>query len=205
MKNFIYALGFLFLLFSCKNNDNAGEANPDASTGTEYATEDNTRSNNSETPPQPGTTSEENYDSNSPDQSEEESTGSAKSTTTLAGHYIKTGEEADISCKCYCLEIDFSSTSELCLSSEKMNINVKYEAVGNDMINVYFVGPAETNSEGKDFPWEDFDKNSPIATIATQPDGEIELDWLGFSINGDLAMDYAIFGKKTLEGSYKKK
>jgi zinc D-Ala-D-Ala carboxypeptidase len=33
----------------------------------------------------------------------------------------------------------------------------------------------------------------------------MELDWLGFTINGDLAMDYAIFGKKTLEGQYKKK
>lgn len=204
MKNSIYILGFLFILFSCKNNDNATETDPDASPGTEYTTESNTRTNSSETPA-PGSTSEKEISADSPDQSEEESTGSAQSTTTLAGQYIKTGEEADISCKCYCLDINFSSNSELCLSSDKININVKYETAENDMINVYFVGPAETNSEGKDFPWEDFDKNSPIATIATQPNGEIELDWLGFSIDGDLAMDYAIFGKKTLEGSYKKK
>jgi hypothetical protein len=30
------------------------------------------------------------------------------------------------------------------------------------------------------------------------------LDWKGFSIDGELAVDYAIFGKKTLEGTYKK-
>jgi len=30
------------------------------------------------------------------------------------------------------------------------------------------------------------------------------LDWKGFYIDGELAVDYAIYGKKTLEGTYKK-
>ncbi|UJH91104.1 hypothetical protein LZ575_21045 [Antarcticibacterium sp. 1MA-6-2] len=78
------------------------------------------------------------------------------------------------------------------------------EKSGNN-INIYFIEPSARSSEGKDIPWKDFDKNSPIATIIPQNNGEIELDWLGFTVNGDLAMDYAIYGKKTLEGVYKKK
>ena len=76
---------------------------------------------------------------------------------------------------------------------------------GNRVSNIFLVNPSAKNLEGKDMPWDKFDKNTPIATLTSKPNGEVEMDWLGFSINGDLAIDYAILGKKTLEGTYKKK
>lgn len=126
-------------------------------------------------------------------------------TTTLTGNFIKMGEENDNSCTCYCLEINSGGNSELCLTPSKMYINIRMAKATNNTTNVFYIAPSSKNTEGKDIPWAKFDKNKPIATITSKGNGEIELDWLGFSINGDLAIDYAILGKKTLEGIYKNK
>jgi zinc D-Ala-D-Ala carboxypeptidase len=120
------------------------------------------------------------------------------------GRYFKDGEE-DPSCACYCVEINYSATTELCLKEETIFINARMNRANDGVVNIYLVEAASRNTEGDDIPWDDFDRNIPIATITPAANGEMELDWLGFTINGDLAMDYAIYGKKTLEGTYKKK
>lgn len=120
------------------------------------------------------------------------------------GKYIKEGE-TDPSCACYCIDINFSANNELCLQDETIYINSRMSRGKDGLMNIYLMEAASRNTEGDDIPWDDFDKNTPIATITPIANGQIELDWLGFTINGDLAMDYAIYGKKTLEGIYKKK
>jgi len=125
--------------------------------------------------------------------------------SNLSGTYIKIGEEIDNSCACYCLNINYTGNTEMCLTPAKVFINTRLVKESNQLTNIFLVAPSSKNTEGKDIPWDKFDKNIPIATLKTTPDGKIEMDWLGFTINGDLALDYAILGKKTLEGNYKKK
>lgn len=128
-----------------------------------------------------------------------------KPVTSLSGNFIKIGDEMDSSCSCYCLAINYNGNSELCLTPSKMYINVTMAKVSDNLTNIFLVAPSSKNTEGMNIPWTKFDKNTPIATIKPKGNGEIEFDWLGFSMNGDLAIDYAILGKKTLEGNYKKK
>ncbi|CAN5405892.1 hypothetical protein BH23BAC2_BH23BAC2_08730 [soil metagenome] len=126
------------------------------------------------------------------------------SSAVMAGQYIKTGQENDNSCNCYC--IDLSATNpELCLVNNELYISTRFQKKLNNSIDVFLVNPSTRNSQGKEIPWKDFDRNAPIATITPKSNGELEFDWLGFTINGDLAVDYAIYGKKTLEGTFKKK
>lgn len=133
-----------------------------------------------------------------------ESKAASQPSELSEGKYIREGEE-DGDCNCYCLELTFTGTTELCLKEEAIFITTRMSRGEDGMVNIYFVEPAARNSEGKDIPWNDFDTNTPIANISTSENGKMQLDWLGFTINGDLAMDYAIYGKKTLEGLYKKK
>ncbi|AVR44049.1 hypothetical protein C7S20_01540 [Christiangramia fulva] len=120
----------------------------------------------------------------------------------IAGKYIRKDHNEDINCSCYCLEIVLSGTSELCLADKDLYINARFQQNGNK-INVYYDGKASktTNTE---IPWEKFDKTVKIAEITTEPDGGLKLDWKGFSIDNKIAVDYALYGKKTLEGTYKK-
>lgn len=187
----------LLLIFACKNNEEPQEEDiiPESDvqfspTANEISRKDSVGRAEDSHPVQ--------------DEQQNNSTPSRVVTTAPAGRYIKTNQQGDNNCGCYCLDINPGSTSELCLIEDTMYITTRMEKSGNN-INVYFVEPSPRSSEGKDIPWQEFDKNTPIATITPQSNGEIELDWLGFTINGDLAMDYAIYGKKTLEGVYKKK
>lgn len=123
----------------------------------------------------------------------------------LSGNFIKISEEMDDSCACYCVDINYSGNSEVCLAPSEIFINIRMAKSNNQTTNIFFVNSSPENTGGKDIPWDKFDTNTPIATITSKGNGEMELDWLGFSINGDLAIDYAILGKKTLEGNYKKK
>lgn len=147
----------------------------------------------------------ENDSSGTENRNHQESSQSKSSYTSLSGNYIKEGQETDNSCDCYCIDLNFSSNVELCLISNDMYIRARLERNSDNSINVFLVDPSAENSQGEDIPWQDFDRNSPIAKITPQNNGNLDVDWLGFTINGDLAMDYAILGKKTLEGSYKKK
>ena len=124
--------------------------------------------------------------------------------TSLRGQFVKKGQESDSSCACYCVDLS-SNTAELCLIPGDMYINTRLQRNNDNSIDIFLVAPSPRNTQGKDIPWNQFDLNSAIANIKASSNGELELDWLGFKINGDIAVDYAILGKKTLEGTFKKK
>lgn len=183
-------IGCLLILNSCKNQE-PDEHNPETVSASEFPSEPFTESGNTD------------IDSSKTESASK--TDAEDPSMTFQGQYIKVGEEADLHCGCYCLDLNFTSNSELCLSPDKIYINVKFEKADSNLIHVYFADASDINAEGVEIPWEKFDRNIPIASLTPQANGELDLDWLGFSINGELAMDYAIFGKKTLEGTFKRK
>lgn len=124
----------------------------------------------------------------------------------FAGKYRKVDKEnaGGIACNCDCLEISFTTTSELCISKDQMSISAKFVKTSGNTADVFLVEPANVENSKDKLPWETFDRSTPIATLDLQPNGSMVLDWKGFHINGELATDYAIYGKKTLEGTYQK-
>lgn len=157
----------------------------------EFAEEENTGTNRTSSP---------NTQVNDPDREGE----NRNTSNALTGQFIKIGQENDSNCNCYCLNLS-STTAELCIIPGDMYINTRLQRNTDNTIDLFLVEPATRNTQGKDIPWQDFDRNNAIATIKPASNGELEFDWLGFKINGDIAVDYAILGKKTLEGTYKKK
>lgn len=107
-------------------------------------------------------------------------------------------------CSCNCIEISYDYPTEWCIDEDKMYISARCQKTGDQTADVYFVSASRENSPDKTLPWEEFDTTTPIATLTFQPNGNTELDWLGFSKNGELVTEYALYGKKTLEGTYKK-
>lgn len=138
-------------------------------------------------------------DTNGNENSKESSSTSAE---ILPGHYSRNDSEDD-DCSCSCFELNMNQNSELCLKEEEIYIQARFSKADDGKVNVFYVRPSEKNTN-KDLPWEKFDTNKPIATITPSGQG-VKLNWKGFSINGELAVDYAIYGKKTLEGTYNKK
>ncbi|TVZ27383.1 hypothetical protein JM83_2420 [Gillisia sp. Hel_I_86] len=215
MKTSIIAFLAISLFFaSCKDsktseNDSSIESVSEEKINSEMNSDNNDKSNtysNSESIGSDNTITDSKTDTaTSNTTASKNKTKPDLSNSSLSGTYIKTGEEMDNSCACYCVDINYTGNSEMCLTASKIFINTRMEKAGNQTTNIFLVNPSSKNTEGKDIPWSKFDKNAPIATITSKGNGELELDWLGFSLNGDLAIDYAILGKKTLEGSYKKK
>jgi len=124
----------------------------------------------------------------------------------LEGRYIRMDPpEPPDGCNCYCAEISFSTPTELCVAPNDIYISVRFSKEGSEKANVYFVEMLRSANKENEIPWGDLDKNTPIATASLQPDGSVKLDWLGFAIDGELAVDYAIYGKKSLEGIYKRR
>ncbi len=119
----------------------------------------------------------------------------------ISGRYIRTDHPEDVNCACYCVTVTIGGTSELCLSENDMYINARY-SVDQNQINIFYAGKASKTSN-KNLPWDKFDTETPIAVLKNTQDG-LKLDWKGFTIDGELAVDYALYGKKTLEGTYKK-
>ena len=125
---------------------------------------------------------------------------------SLAGDYIRVDPpEPPDGCNCYCVEVSFSTPTELCISPNDIYISARFTRNGDNKANVYFVEMLKATGTETEIPWGDFDKTTPIATASLQPDGSVKLDWLGFAIDGEIAVDYAIYGKKSLEGIYKRK
>ncbi len=127
-----------------------------------------------------------------------------QSQTSLSGKYIQLDPDEPGSCNCNCIEVSFTTPTELCIARDQIYITARYSKVGNTKANVFLNEVTKSEGTENEIPWNDFDKNTPIATVTQQPDGSLKLDWLGFAINGEIAVDYAIYGKKTLEGQYKK-
>lgn len=208
MRAPIISILLLLIFFtSCKDSDsNKNNSNSETYTEEEFKTESNKDFNkesisNSEEE-QPESTEAHSIDTSTPISEKNSESNSAPS--ILRGKFIKIGEGTTNSCTCYCVTITYTGNSELCLVPSEISVNTRMEKAGNGKTNVFLVSPSTKNTGGKDIPWETFDTTTPIASITSKANGEMELDWLGFSINGDLAIDYAILGKKALEGTYKK-
>lgn len=113
-------------------------------------------------------------------------------------------QEPDPDCRCSCIEINLSRPTSWCIVRDKVYISARSEKISHDKVAVFYVASEKDVQQERSFPWESFDTDTPIAHITFLPDGSAELDWLGFHLDGKIATDFAIFGKKTLEGTYKK-
>ena len=120
--------------------------------------------------------------------------------SVISGNTYQKNNESN--CSCYCLKFETNNRVELCLAEDDLYIEAKYNQAG-DVVNFYYV-KALNQENNQDIPWEKFDTNTPVAVLNQAENGMLTLDWKGFSIDGELAVDYAIYGKKTLEGTYKK-
>lgn len=117
------------------------------------------------------------------------------------GTYINTNNfDADNGCNA--LRLDYTAPTSLCVDKEGIIISVTYRKNGPNT-EVFFNDLLQNNSD-KIVPFNTFDKDIPIAIIYPKSNNTLTLDWKGFSVNGDLATDYAILGKKNLEGNFKK-
>lgn len=197
MKFKIIAFCLCLFILGCKDSqkDNPqNETDPISSQDTKY-------DNSSEESSDKVTGYEADTSQATPDRSSDSISANTNSALS-AGKYIKTEHLEDSDCSCYCININLSTGSELCLKENELYINSRYSKSGNK-INVYYTGKS-SKTTNKDLPWDKFETNTPIAVLNPTAEGNFKLDWKGFSIDGDIAVDYAIYGKKTLEGTYTK-
>lgn len=209
LKSFLSIIFCFILLTSCRDKQNNEESDTLNMEENEFSTID--RNNSKDTVYEEGeqegrdTAGQSGVSTNSRvDEPGDNTTTRPNTGKTLTGQYIKVGNENDSNCGCFCINLN-SGNAELCLIEGEMYVTTRLQKNPDNSIDVYLVEPAARNIQGKDIPWKDFDRSSAIATIKPTGNGELDLDWLGFKINGDIAVDYAILGKKTLEGKYKKK
>lgn len=199
MKFILYIFSLAIFLISCKNEEK--EEQIETSPAIEQRENDIQNAEGpgeSENRTQPsGKTAPDTAEGTSPDR---ESPETARAGNLQEGRYIKEGEN-DADCSCYCVEITNGET-ELCLMDKEIYITARVSNNGGTK-QLYYTKPSAKNTN-EDLPWEDFDTNTPIAEITPGSNGGMELDWKGFTINGELSVDHAIYGKKTLEGKYQK-
>lgn len=196
MKFPLLCFSLMLIFISCKNQEEERQSKETPTTDTEERDQRST----DDLSPETGTNEASSRSSPDTSNDETEETPEEPLSGLAYGNYKKTDEE-DAACSCYCIEISASGESELCLKDQEIYITARLSQ-NNGLTQVYFSSPSSKNNND-DLPWEDFDTNHPIAEITPTEDG-MELDWKGFHIEGELAVDYAIYGKKTLEGSYKK-
>lgn len=184
MKKFLIILAFS-LFFSCEDNKKAAAQFPEES---EVAPEQVPASKVE--PEVDGLETEEDV---------------ARPLAVVGGRYRKL-EEGDTStdCNCKCIDLEFDKTSEFCIVKDKIYINARCQKTGQNTADIYFVNLSREENPERKIPWQDFDTTTPIASVEFKSDGTAELDWIGFNIDGKLATDYAIYGKKSLEGTYKR-
>jgi len=199
MKFYASLLCLILVLASCKNEDKK----QDEKTNDEIEQNENQKTSGIDTDKNNSEVNNNENEDNSIDSPDNDSESSSRSSEkAIAGEIYVKIDEKDANCNCYCLELDMNNNTELCLSEDKIYITASYSKSGNN-VNMYYTSPSSKNTNDE-LPWEDFDTNTPIAVLSPTDNGNMELDWKGFSINGELAIDYAIYGKKTLEGTYKK-
>lgn len=128
-------------------------------------------------------------------------------TKDFSGSYQRADDDkTGLDCDCNCLNINLDQSQSICIDKQdNINVEVKFKEGEESDLVIYFVSGSGNMEGQKDIPWEGFDKNSVLATIDfTSPDS-FKLDWKGFTQNGEIAIDYALLGKKNLEGKYKRK
>ncbi len=115
------------------------------------------------------------------------------------------GKENENTCDCNCLEINFDQPVEVCIDkNDKLQIQVAFTQTNDGKVKMYYVSGSGETETFKNIPWDKFDKDTPLAIIEYTKNGELDLDWKGFTQNKELVVDYAIFGKKNLEGKFKR-
>ena len=188
MKNYIFILLLIFSV-SCQDNKDDKQA-------------DQVKLMEKELPP--GDIQEERAAVQTPDQAEE-SDEEANPIVATNGRYRKVESgEATSDCNCRCVDIVYDKPTEWCIVKDEVYITARSKKTGENSAELYFVNASRDDSPDRGIPWDEFDTGTPIASIDFQPDGTAEVDWIGFSVNGEVATDYAIYGKKTIEGTYKK-
>lgn len=192
-KYYLPALCLFLAILSCKNESSGEGYDPVHNIDIEHSP---TESGITKLPPE---------DSAPANSSKMKEAPKVATPVSLEGNYIKSGREKDASCDCYCIEVNLATPFEVCIREKEIYIVTRLQRSQDNILHMYLVEPSAKNTGGKDIPWDKFDRDQPIATLIQNNTGELELDWLGFTINGDLAIDYAVYGKKTLEGNYTKK
>ena len=202
MRTTIILLCLFLSITSC--NDSKKENDPDADPNQNvYQNVNQNSDQNIDTNSQENASeSKEDSQLNESDPENEEESKTDNSTGNFTGTYINTDHLEDNSCQCFCLEVT-SSTSELCLKEGDLFINARFQQNGENIV-IYYDGKS-SRTTNNDIPWDKFETGTPIAVLSPQANGAMKLDWKGFSIDGKIAVDYALYGKKTLEGTYKKK
>lgn len=195
MKRLFFMLSLVVSLSACNDSGNKKERQSTSPTSTELNKDETEPTGNYGLADSSETGNKKIYKSETEDINNPE-------TGQITGRYIKNDHSEDRDCSCYCVNIDFSGSSELCLSENKLYISAHFQKNGNK-IDVYYDGKA-SKTDNKEIPWDKFDQSVSIAEIVPSQNGGFELDWKGFTIDGEIAVDYALYGKKTLEGTYKK-
>ncbi|TDN87167.1 hypothetical protein DET49_11326 [Salegentibacter sp. 24] len=199
MKFYTIILSLILVLVSCKDDDKNQETSNDFQTEQDKNYE-HSQASGQESGSKGTSVPEKEKTWNAPDKNQGSNTQSAEG-IDMGTIYVKT-DQNDANCSCYCIALAKGTNTELCLSENEMYINARYSKSGN-LVNFYYINPSNKNTN-EELPWKDFDTNIPIAVLTPDENGVMNLDWKGFSINGELAVDYALYGKKTLEGTYKK-
>ncbi|QYA25509.1 hypothetical protein G3I01_08305 [Gramella sp. MT6] len=196
MRTLIILLCFTACLVSCNNSNKEKDDLSAENDSLEYKNDLGTSAQD-----QPINVEEETPKEN--EKTEVDRSENSNPVTAISGTYLNTEHQEDTSCKCYCLEVATSGSTELCLKENEMYINARFQQDGNN-INIFYTGKS-TRTTAENIPWDRFQTGTPIAILSPEPNGDLKLDWKGFRIDGEIAIDYALLGKKTLEGTYKKK
>ena len=137
---------------------------------------------------------------NTTENSEDAKEDNKAAKTIQEGTYVNISN-IDVIANCSMVIIDYAKPTPLCIEKDDIIINVRYVRRKDDV--ALFLDSVVKDLSDKEVPFEKFDKTIPIATLAVNSNKTLTLDWKGFYHNGDIATDYALLGKKHLEGTFK--
>jgi len=217
MKKYYTLLLVLASLFACKddvksnqdqmlNKDKlevSGNSNPKTNPSTSETNRDMSVETNTKMDSEMETMNE---DSNEETMAEADT--KMVSAKDFSGSFQRSDDEKLMgNCDCNCVNVSLTAVSMLCLDKESnINIKVKFKKSSTSDLDIYYVsGSGKLKGIEEDIPWKDFDTTAPLATIDFTDSDHFMLDWKGFMKNGEIAMNYAVLGKKNLEGNYKRK